>query len=336
MVAGVAEEIGVNAERAAYLRRIADLESHNRLLTEAAVERERRLQAVEAELKAVRIEIATIRPDNVRHKAERDALAGETAGLKAHNRLLTDTAVERERRLKVLEAELRKARAEIKANDRPLRPLWTALQPEPQPDPLFVVRRQLGHVVDRVIGAKQRPVDVVYIGGDIAKHAPPPLPAARVIQLIDPTDLVAGRDFYIRIPVPGNRASTLVIYALVDFFSRWARLEDDLERYFDAWQHVGIVLVVPGFEVVEFATHSYLLSILASAFPARKFTARLEAFEAPQPLRQVPKRPVLQRLQLATDAAWRMAKRNWLLVFGGGSKPPARFSALVISIKPRG
>jgi len=429
MASELLEETGATAERAAFLQRIAELEAHNRLLTEAAIERERRLQDLEAALKAARIELATIGPDNARHKAERDFLAGEMANLEAHNRQLTEAAVAGERRLQDLEAELKAARielatigpdntrhkaerdvlagekakldahnrqlaeaadarerrlqdledelntarielatigpdharhqaernvlagemAELKAHNRLLteaaltreRRLQVleeelskaqALQREKSPDPLLIMRRQLGYLIGRLITAKQSPVDVVYVGHDVARHAPPPPPAARVIQIVG-----AGEegDFGIKVPAPGNGATTLVIYAMIDVLFRWTRLDEDLERYLDAWRHVGIALIVPGFQVVEFATHSYLLSILASSFPARKFTTTLEVFEAPQPLRPVPKGPLLQLLQLARHEAWPMLKRNWFVVSGGGGEPPARFSALVISVKPR-
>ena len=295
----------MEAERSAFLQRVAELEAHNRLLTEAAIERERRLQELGCELTEARIEIATIGPENARLGAERDFLASRMAELKAHNRMV--------------------------------RPIRTALQREEHPDPLLIIRRQLGYVIRRLIIAKHNPIDVVYIGGNIAQHSPPPPPGARVLYVVDPSEAGEGCDSNVGIPDPEREGSTLVIYATIDFLSRWTRLEEDLDRCLDTRRgQIIIVLIVPGFRPLEFATHSYLLSILASSFPTWKFMTRLEVYDTPELPGPVAKRPLLQSMRLLTGDVWRMLKRNWLLISGGGNEPPARFSALVISVEPPG
>jgi chromosome segregation ATPase len=67
----------LQAEHAFYARRVAELEEHNRLLTESAIERETKLQE--------------------------------------HNRLLTESAIERETKLQHCEAKLTRMEAEIAA-----------------------------------------------------------------------------------------------------------------------------------------------------------------------------------------------------------------------------
>jgi len=95
----VPENERLRAEHAVFQQRALDLENHNRLLTESATEMARRLQDQDAELVQARIEIATVVPENERLRAEHAVFQQRALDLENHNRLLTESATERARRL---------------------------------------------------------------------------------------------------------------------------------------------------------------------------------------------------------------------------------------------
>jgi len=107
------EHARLHGEHAWLAARVAELEPHNRLLTEAATQRARQAQDLERVLTETRIELATVAPENARLRAEREFLGGRMAELEAHNRLLTEAATERARQPQDLERLLTEARIQI-------------------------------------------------------------------------------------------------------------------------------------------------------------------------------------------------------------------------------
>ena len=143
----------LKAERDFYSNQMVELQTHNRVLTEAAtqhalraqeLERELlaagtqnalrvqeleqellavgtqnalRVQELEQEILAARTEIAA--NDYPRLKAERDFYSNQMVELQTHNRVLTETATQHALRAQELERELLAARTEIAANDYP-------------------------------------------------------------------------------------------------------------------------------------------------------------------------------------------------------------------------
>jgi chromosome segregation ATPase len=130
--------------------RTAQLETMNRILTESARQRAQRVEELEraieahelakkqlseriqlldrmllaahtrakeqdAELTKALIEIATLAPENQRLQAEHAFYARRVAELEEHNRLLTESAIERETKLQHCEAKLTRMEAEIAA-----------------------------------------------------------------------------------------------------------------------------------------------------------------------------------------------------------------------------
>jgi O-methyltransferase len=93
--------------------RVAELEQHNRLLTESATETARNLQEREAELTRARIDLATLAPQVQRLRAEHAVISQRVAELEQHNRLLTESATETARNLQQREAELTRARIDL-------------------------------------------------------------------------------------------------------------------------------------------------------------------------------------------------------------------------------
>src|SRR5215475_5094838 len=82
----------LNGENNFYARRVAELEEHNRLLTEAATERAQRVQDQEGQLASLHTEIATLAPEVTRLNGENNFYARRVAELEEHNRLLTEAA----------------------------------------------------------------------------------------------------------------------------------------------------------------------------------------------------------------------------------------------------
>jgi chromosome segregation ATPase len=87
----------------------AKLVDHNRLLTEAAMERARQLQGQTAKLTQAHLELATIIPENKRLRGEHAFYARRAAELEQHNRLITEAATERAAKLHECEGKLAQA-----------------------------------------------------------------------------------------------------------------------------------------------------------------------------------------------------------------------------------
>jgi len=100
-------------QHAAMAERVAAVEAHNQLLTEAATERARKVQEGEAELTEARIEIATLSKDNDFLRVGNAIIAQRAAEFEEHNQLLTESATETARKLQQRDAELTRALTEI-------------------------------------------------------------------------------------------------------------------------------------------------------------------------------------------------------------------------------
>jgi predicted nuclease with TOPRIM domain len=103
----------LNGENNFYARRVAELEEHNRLLTEAATERAQRVQDQEGQLASLHTEIATLTPEVTRLNGENNFYARRVAELEEHNRLLTEAATERAQRVQDQEGQLTSLHTEI-------------------------------------------------------------------------------------------------------------------------------------------------------------------------------------------------------------------------------
>lgn len=111
----------LKGENSFYARRVAELEEHNHQLTEAATERAQRVQEQEGQLTSLHVEIATLTPEVTRLAGENSFYARRVAELEEHNRLLTEAATERAKRVHDLERQLSTARSGPQsALDRPL------------------------------------------------------------------------------------------------------------------------------------------------------------------------------------------------------------------------
>jgi hypothetical protein len=203
-------------------------------------------------------------------------------------------------------------------------------------DSMLVASNQLGKLVAKQIRIKKNPIDIAVIStvedyavaGGIAAL---PRPARRIFQVADPTGSGSRRDFSVAIPRDhtASEASTLIIYATPSFLSLWDRVEEDLERFLVERLQVILVVVQPRFRPLDFASHSYLLSLLLSCLPIRKFDTSLEVYLAPET------RPprMTHWISILRDG-WRLLKQFCVAICGRSlGKSPERFSALVISVK---
>ena len=100
------ELIRLKGENSFYARRVAELEEHNGLLTEAATERAQRVQDQEGQLASLHTEIATLTPELTRLKGENSFYGRRVAELEEHNGLLTEAATKRAKRVHDLERQL--------------------------------------------------------------------------------------------------------------------------------------------------------------------------------------------------------------------------------------
>ena len=172
----------------------------------------------------------------------------------------------------------------------------------------------------------------VYIH-PIGRYAPLRNKKARAFDIVDPSQDGSAREFNVRIPAdPGSTESTLVIYATAGFMAVWDRIQEDLDGYFAAgWRQVIIVLIQPEFRLLEFATHSYLLSLLLNNFPRRKYLTTLDIFSEEPFVATGPWSRILKRTATHLE---RIAKRVVAAFKSSESNSPSEFSALVISVKP--
>jgi hypothetical protein len=211
------------------------------------------------------------------------------------------------------------------------------LRLEKSPNPRVNLHRQIKKLITKLTGKRNPVFDAATIG-EVWRDAPSAPPGGRLAQLPDPS-LDGTHDFNIRVPRARDdrsEADTLVVYATIDFLFCWDRLEEDLDHFFaDGCKQVIVILIVPGFGYVDFASHSYLLSIFISSIPFRKFVTRLEICLASERDRSAAERPLFRSLRLFATDAWQILRRTYHKISVTDVEPPTKFSALVISVQPR-
>jgi hypothetical protein len=214
-----------------------------------------------------------------------------------------------------------------------LKSLHQMLQLEENPNPLLVPHIQLLKLVSKLVEDRRASIGMATIG-EVWRYAPPAPPDVNVLNMPDPGASDESHEFNVRVPPVRDQttAKTLVVCASIDFLFRWDRLEEDLERFLaDGRERVIIIFIVPEFRRVDIASHSYLLSILASSIPVRKFVAKLELYVAPEDC--TPERPLVRSVRLLAASIWQAVRRSYLgLLLAGGIEAPTKISALVISV----
>src|SRR5262249_30630992 len=135
----------------------------------------------------------------------------------------------------------------------------------------------LGELVNAMI-ADCTAVDVVHIG-NIGAQAPSPPAGTRIFHLPDPSAGGSTRSFNVRVSeAEGAPSSTLLLFVTAGFLQSWDRLEEALNRFLESHKHVVLVFITDRFRALEFATHTYMLTVLATALPGRKFAAALYVY----------------------------------------------------------
>jgi hypothetical protein len=193
------------------------------------------------------------------------------------------------------------------------------------------LRQELGNLVCATIRCESRGIDVVHIG-NIALLAPPLPQGARLLRLGDPSEEGRQRSFHVEVPAAEDAAGTLIVYVTAGFLSCWDRLEEDLARFLETRRLVVLVFITDRFRALEFATHSYLLTVLATSLPARRFAATLEVYNA-APIPLASRRPLLASIRALARRTRIALTKPWPALLG--TQPaPATFSALVVAVRP--
>jgi hypothetical protein len=209
----------------------------------------------------------------------------------------------------------------------------TAQQPAPETElgRVLRLRQELGALVCGMIAPEPPAIDVVHIG-NIALLAPPLPQGARLLRLADPSEGGSRRSFNVEVAEAEDASGTLVVYVTAGFLYCWDRLEEDLGRFLGTRRLVVLVFITDRFRPLEFATHSYLFTVLATSLPAWKFATTLEVYNA-SPIPRVPRRPLLGFMRSLARRARSALGARWPALLGTEA-PPATFSALVVSVRP--
>src|SRR5262249_56444028 len=107
---------------------------------------------------------------------------------------------------------------------------------------------------------------------------------------------------------------------------------EDLERFLVERLQVILVIVQPRFRPLDFTSHSYLLSLLLSCFPTRKFNTSLEVYLAPESPPAHEARMTHWTRILRADG-WRLLKDSCVAICGQSlGESPESLSPLLISV----
>jgi len=182
-------------------------------------------------------------------------------------------------------------------------------------------RYKLGAMIEARLLTNGPGLDVIYLD-NIRDHARPPRAGAQVFDLGNPSGPDQRRDFSVALSNnSGSRHSSeaVVIYAPAGFLSLWDRLSEDIERFFINRRQVVLVLIQSNFGSLNVAAHAYMLSILLSSFPSRKYDVEIDVY--------LGSKKINLKMFLAQWFAFLNLVKSGL--------PPENFSALVVSAKSR-
>ena len=103
----------LRVEHAVISERAAELDEHNQLVTTSASETARKLQEQEAQVTHTLIQLATLKPENERLRAEHAVISQRAAELEQHNQLLTASVTETARKLQERDAEMTRMQIQV-------------------------------------------------------------------------------------------------------------------------------------------------------------------------------------------------------------------------------
>jgi hypothetical protein len=209
------------------------------------------------------------------------------------------------------------------------------LQPfrlEENADPFLIPRMQIRSLVYKLMTEGRHPIEIVCVG-DIAGDVALPKNVTHRFD-IDPSRGGKLDDFNLLPEArPLRESSILIVYATAGFLSTWKRVEEDLDRFFTiGYEEVIVVLTTERFRHLDFAGHSYLLSILLTDFPRGKFLTKLEVYLSPR-LRHQRERPIFRAIRALAERVRQTVKRACIWIWGETESSPTHFSALILSIR---
>jgi hypothetical protein len=202
-------------------------------------------------------------------------------------------------------------------------------------DWLLVHGARVKTLVCRFIPTDTSYLEVVCIG-NIADLVSLPSNVRRRVDIHDRIE--SGRLYELdrSIPdAPSSESNTLIIYATAGLVSIWERIEEDLDLCFNrGYRRIILALSTDKFRPLDFAGHSYLLSVLLNSFPRIKFSTKLEVYVAPPVLHQKG-RPLFRFIRILGEEARQKILRSWYWISRAQAPSPMHFSALIVSVQPR-
>lgn len=188
-------------------------------------------------------------------------------------------------------------------------------------DRIAIYRQRLDAIVAEELGQYTN-LDVVAIG-DVDHCAV----RERVGRRLSAAEADADGTFEFReIQVRLNPGSTLLVYAKTGLLSTWKTLEPDLDLLLADRHKVVLVFAQPDFYQLSFASHTYILSLLLSALPRKKFVCDFRSYLAPE----ISFWSTLRRGIISASSESANARGS----HGSyGDDIPVAFSALVLSIR---
>ena len=193
-------------------------------------------------------------------------------------------------------------------------------------------RNRLAKMVMSRVEASGGDLEVVFID-HINNHVKSPPVGARIIDLGNAREGKGSKDFSVAIPPqPDGRCSeAAVIYAPAGILASWNQLAHDAKAILASHKQLVLVLIHPDYVPIAVSGHSYILSILQSCFPCRRYGVTIDRYLPPE-------KPAGLKSTVALLA------RTVVHSLGGNRQPfPPEpdddtrdlFSALVISAKQR-
>ena len=184
------------------------------------------------------------------------------------------------------------------------------------------------------------PTDTSYVEmvciGDIANLVSLPSNVRRRVDIHDRIENGRLYELDRGIPdVPSSESNTLILYATAGLVSIWERIEEDLDLCFNrGYRRIILALTTDRFRPLDFAGHSYLLSVLLNSFPRIKFSTKLEVYVAP-PIPCRGRRPLFSSIRIVCEEAQQKILRLWYWISWAEAPSPTHFSALIVSVEPR-
>ena len=144
----------------------------------------------------------------------------------------------------------------------------------------FMHRNKLNALIKKHLLESNASLEVIYLD-NIRGHVKKPNLSAKVIHHLNSSILDGGFIFsgeLLQHFLKFDGSEAVLIYAPAGILSVWNRLNEDIERFSFYRRQVILVLIQQDFGLLNIAAHSYMLSILLSSFPSRKYDLTIDVY----------------------------------------------------------